>query len=83
MSVLVEREKHKLRAFEENMDYFQDHYEELKKKYPNEYVAINDGDVIDHDCDPDALMDRLHNKYQDIGTFVVEPIIDKKIKLVL
>jgi Family of unknown function (DUF5678) len=35
----------------------------LFEQYPNEYVAFEDGQVLDHDMDEDKLTERVYAKY--------------------
>lgn len=44
---------------------YQAMYEELKTKYADEYVAIFNGQLIDHDSDELALLRRLDAQYPD------------------
>ncbi len=38
-------------------------HEQLKEKYPGEYVAIYQGKLVDHDADGVALSSRINKKY--------------------
>lgn len=44
---------------------YQTMYDELKTKYAGEYVAIFNGQLIDHDLDELALLRRLDAQYPD------------------
>ncbi|HCB50210.1 MAG TPA: hypothetical protein DEP47_11985 [Chloroflexi bacterium] len=44
---------------------YQTMYDELKTKYAGEYVAIFNGQLIDHDSDELALLRRLDAQYPD------------------
>ncbi|HZO25636.1 MAG TPA: DUF5678 domain-containing protein [Chloroflexota bacterium] len=46
----------------EGTEFWIEHFDELVARYPDEYVAVSvyDREVVDHDPDPDALLDRLH-----------------------
>lgn len=44
---------------------YQTMYDELKTKYAGEYVAIFNGQLIDHDSDELALLRRLDAQYTD------------------
>jgi hypothetical protein len=44
---------------------YQTLYDELKTKYAGEYVAIFNGQLIDHDSDELALLRRLDAQYPD------------------
>ena len=40
-------------------------HSELWEKYPHQYVAIFQGEVVDHDQDELALLKRRNEKYPD------------------
>jgi hypothetical protein len=42
---------------------FEAMHPELWEKYPNEFVAVYQGKVIDHDLDEMVLVDRVHETY--------------------
>ena len=83
MSVLVSKEQKRFEAFEANVEWFISNYKHLKKKYNLQYVAVNAGEVIDHDSDPDRLIARLRTHYEDISTFVIEYVGDHDTQLIL
>lgn len=39
--------------------------DEMVEKYLGQYVAVFQGQVVDHDADPGALVDRLNEHYPD------------------
>lgn len=82
-TILVPKEKKRFRAFEDNMTWFQDNYEGLKQKYAGEYIAVNNGEVIDHDKNPVLLIKRLREKYSDLAIFAIEHVSDNNIELIL
>lgn len=47
------------------VDAFEAMHAELWEKYPNEYVAVYQGQVIDHDMDEMVLIDRIRAIYPD------------------
>jgi len=76
-------ELRKLRRFDRDLAWFQSHYDDLKKKYKGEYVAVKDRMVIDHDENLTALFDRLKEKREDISSLVVEFISEEKVEYIL
>jgi len=50
----------------------------LLRAYPNEFVAVLDGKMIDHDTEEDDLMRRVEEKYPDhfvwVSQVLAEPI---------
>lgn len=83
MSVLLSHHKEELKKFDRNVRWFQENYKELKKKYPGEYVAVYNEQVIMHDTDVKAIIDELKKRFEDIGTIVIEYISDEKYELIL
>jgi hypothetical protein len=54
----------KLEKFNENFQWFRDHYNDLYAKYKGEYVAINDSKVIDYDVNYEQLIiNRLKQRF--------------------
>ncbi len=51
-----------LSSYEENAKWFSRNYEQLKKKFDNEWVAVLNHAILDHDCDLQALVKRLREK---------------------
>ena len=42
-----------------NMDYLRDHYDELLKKYPNHWVIVDAGKVINAESDAKQLIESI------------------------
>lgn len=57
--------------------------EELRKKYPDEYVAIHENNVVGHDKDFDKLKRDLQQKFGMIDHIAVEFISAQKVQLIL
>jgi hypothetical protein len=73
-----------LRQFEEDMDWITQHYEELKRHYPEQYVAVYRHAVADHDEDMKSLMARLKERYGEHAKYLaIEFITVKKDELIL
>lgn len=73
-----------LSRFEENAKWISKHYEELKKKFRDEWVAVLNGAVVDHDRELNRLVKRLRKKYpEDYNEIVVEYVTTKEIELIL
>lgn len=70
--------------FRKDTAWLEKNYEELKKKYPEEYVAVYQEGVVDHDPDLDRLLQRLEKKYPGKSNRVaVEYVTTKRIEMVL
>lgn len=83
MQVATRERKEQLKRFEKNVNWFQSNYDDLKRKYKNEYVAIDNQEVLGHDSDLERLIEKMRQKYGDLGAFVIEYLTDKKLQLIL
>ena len=81
--LILSQEIKKLKKFGADLDWFQKNYEAIKKKHRGEYVAIKDQKIIDSDKDGDALIQRLKQKYGDIGSLAIEFVSGKKFEYIL
>jgi hypothetical protein len=52
-----------LLRYEENAKWINRHYEELKKKYVDEWIAVLNERSVDHDRNLDKLVKRLRKNY--------------------
>lgn len=55
----------KLREFESNSKWIDEHYQELREKYPDEYVAVCNRKVADHNPNLIILVDKLKIIYPE------------------
>lgn len=73
-----------LKQFEKDMDWIFSHYEKLKLRYPEQYIAVFKNNLIDHDSEMKGLMARLRRKYgEQAASIAVEFITAKKDELIL
>lgn len=73
-----------LTNYEENAKWLSKHYEKLKKKFNNEWVAALDKTIIDHDPNLNKLVKRLRKKHpKTYSQIAVEYITTKEIELIL
>lgn len=73
-----------LSRYEENAKWISRHYEELKKKFRDEWVAVLNGAIVDHDRELNELVRRLRKKYpKDYNEVAVEYVTAKEIELIL
>jgi thiaminase len=71
-----------LSRYEENAKWISKHYEELKKKFCNEWVAAFDSTIIDYDRELNKLVKRLRKKHsKDYNEIAVEYVTTKEIEL--
>jgi hypothetical protein len=63
----------KLDQFEADSIWLDQHYDQLKEQYLDQYVAVYGKTVVDHGKNLDTLMKRLRKKYgKEAGDIVVE-----------
>ncbi len=73
-----------LRNFQADSIWFDQHYEDLKEKYKEEWVAVFHKKVIDHGKNLNKLLQRLRKKYShDVGDMVVEFVSLEEVNLIL
>lgn len=48
---------------ESDQAWYEAHRPELEQRYPDQYVAIVDGEVVDHDAEFAALAERVHARF--------------------
>jgi RNA binding exosome subunit len=74
----------KLRNFQADHIWFDQHYSQLKKQYGDEWVAVLHKQVIDHGKNLKALRKRLQKNYSDeMGNIVIEFVLLEEIELIL
>jgi hypothetical protein len=68
------------RMMQQESDAFRRMHTDLLARYPNEYVAIHQGQLVDHDADQLALLARIEDRYPDIPVLIrqVLPEPDEK-----
>ena len=67
---------------DKNWSWFEEHYDELVKKFDGEFVAIYKQKVIDHDREISILMKRVDAEYPADHVFV-DFVSNEKLTLVL
>jgi len=73
-----------LSKYEGNSRWLREHYEDLKKSFRDEWVAVLNCEVVDSDKDLRALVDRLRKKYPEkYGEIAIEFVTEKEIELIL
>ena len=73
-----------LSRYEENVRWLSRHYERLKMKYNDEWVAVLNKAVVDYDRDLARLVERLRKKYPDAySEIAVEYVTAREIELIL
>ncbi len=73
-----------LSRYEENVKWLSKHYEELKKRFRDEWVAVLKEAVVDHDRELARLVERLRKKHPEAyNEIAVEYVTAKEIELIL
>jgi hypothetical protein len=73
-----------LSRYEENVKWLSRHYDRLKMKYKDEWVAVLNKTVVDHDRELARLVERLRKKYPDAySEIAVEYVTVREIELIL
>lgn len=74
----------KLRRFEEDSKWLDEHYDELNQEYEKEWVAVFNKEVVDHDKNLDRLLGRLEGNYpEEFREMVIEFITKEKLEMIL
>lgn len=70
--------------YEDNAKWLSNNYERLKKKFNNEWVAVLDKTVIDHDPDLAKLVKRLKQQHSKVyNQIAVEYVTTEELSLIL
>lgn len=73
-----------LQAFESDSKWIGSHYEELKKQYPDEWIAVQDKVVVEHGKDMSVVVDAVKMRFPENHRHIpVEYISTKDIQLIL
>jgi hypothetical protein len=67
---------YKLERLADNFEWFNSQYDNLKKEFDRQYVAIQDKKILDMDTDLERLLKRLDIKNYD-KSIVIEYIYNK------
>lgn len=73
----MEQEMQLIREMRKNGDVIRDKYDVLQKDYPNRFVALYEGKVIDSDTDPKALNSRVEKDVKEPVLVLVQFIPEK------
>jgi DNA polymerase III alpha subunit (gram-positive type) len=78
MSLILDEE---LERFDKDTEWLHSHYDELIEKFNQEYVAINNQDVIEHDNSLEKLKQKLRERGIESTNILIEFIRDKRDQL--
>ncbi len=71
-----------LKRAEQNMVWFQEHFEDLQATYTGQWVAVNSGQVVASDTDRERLFSKLYAD-PDFNVYAVQLISPEPIDLLL
>jgi len=63
--------------FEKDANWFNSHLDELRKEYVNEFVAVEDGNVISSGKTVDSVLEKLKKMRKDPGRVLIEFVHEK------
>lgn len=73
-----------MERFEKDTDWLQKHYDKLAEKYPDEYIAVLNEKIVDHNRDLRRLMGRIEAKYpKERGRVAIKFVSPRKVELIL
>ena len=72
-----------LEKFESNGIWLNEHYDEIYRKYRNEFVAVKDRRIIAHNSDFEALLKELKAMRIDLKEVLVEYISEKGYEIIM
>ena len=72
-----------LEKFESNGIWLNEHYDEIYRKYRNEFVAVKDRRIIAHNSDFEDLLKELKAKRIDLREVLVEYISEKGYEIIM
>ena len=78
-----ERPEESLARFQQDVDYYEFHYEELLQQYPEQWVVILNQTVVGSDTDLDRLLSRLNSEGIPIEKALIEHVTAEEEVLIL
>ena len=69
-----------MKRFHEDGQFFDKHYDELLKEYPEHWIAIFHKEVVGTDTDFDRLLDDLKFKGYPLNRMVIDRVTTQAIK---
>ena len=58
---------------DENRKWIDDHYNELAQKYSNEYICVDDKEIISHSPDIENIKERIKDKPDVVCMYITPP----------
>jgi hypothetical protein len=73
----------KMKEFQQGMDFVNKKINDLRKKYPDKFIAVRDSDVVVYASSMDELSVKAKEKKEDLGFLFVEFISSKETMFIL
>ena len=73
----------RLRQLQINMVWITANREELRRKYPDEYVAVDEGEVIAHSKELSHLKDQLKSRFTNFHHVAVDFVGKEELEMIL
>ena len=70
-----------MEKMEKNDKFIREDYRKLQEEYKNEFVAVDNGKVLDHDSDMNNLITKLKSRKKDLTLVLIHFIPEKGIKI--
>ncbi len=67
--------------FHKEQQAFYSMREQLKTEYPDKYVAIHGGHIVDSDINESVLIDRFYSKFGNVPVYIYKPEKKRLIKM--
>ena len=81
--LIYKKEIEMLQKFKRDTHWFRENYEEIKKQYKGQHVAIENEEIIDSDPDYHELLRRLRKDNKDPSLIPIEYVNDRAVGYVL
>ena len=66
----------------ESIKFVEENFEELQKRYPNEFIAVRGNKVLAHAKNPKTLLKRLEKKGEDLVNVLIEFIPERGVSVI-
>jgi hypothetical protein len=73
-----------LKQFEQDLNWINAHYDELKALYPEQFIAVYRGQVVGHAPQVETVMEDMKRRYGEVsGSIAVKYISAREDELIL
>ncbi len=71
-----------IEKMEKNNKLIREEFESLREKYPNKFVAVEEGRIIDYDENLEDLIERLKKRKKDLTFVSIHFLPEKGVEIV-